>query len=70
MEAKVTSAVNGSIKVIVTRGQRVEEVYKLHNDLRVGDVIEVERRVNNPYLVRVDLACSTRSGSRAKRRQP
>lgn len=54
MKAKVISVVHGRVYVVVNRRPgRPQELYKLHDDLRVGDVIDVDHQVNNPYLVRV-----------------
>ena len=53
MIAIVTRVEGGKISAIVRRGHRVETLYLRHDDLQVGDRVEVRRQVNNPYLVRV-----------------
>jgi hypothetical protein len=53
MKAKVTSVEYGKVRVIVRRNHREEGLRGIHADLSVGDVVEVVRQVNNPYLIRV-----------------
>ena len=53
MQATVVQVESGKITVIVRRGFRREVLDRHHNDLRVGDHIEVKRQRNNPYLIRV-----------------
>lgn len=54
MQATVT-AVNGClVDVCVRRSWREERLDRQHTDLRVGNIVQVERVPNNPYLVRSD----------------
>jgi len=52
MIATVASIEDGKITVRVRRNSHVETLYRRHNDLSVGDRIEVKRQTNNPFLIR------------------
>jgi hypothetical protein len=57
MIATVTSVNEGRegrVQAIVRRNHRSETLYGSHFDLKVGDRVEVVRKTNNPYLVRVE----------------
>ena len=53
MIATVVSIEDGNINVRVRRNSHVETLHHRHNDLSVGDRIEVKRQTNNPFLIRI-----------------
>jgi hypothetical protein len=53
MQAIVIKNENGIVTARVRRNYRNEQIQGRHDDLRAGDRVEVVRKVNNPYLVRV-----------------
>ena len=53
MQATVTLVVDGIVTVRVRRSYQIDHLQGRHYDLKHGDRITVERRTNNPYLVRV-----------------
>ena len=52
MQAKVVKKIDGIITVKIKRSGTTNELYGRHDDLFVGDTVECERKINNPYLVR------------------
>lgn len=53
MIAIVKKVEDGRVTALVRRNHRTETLEGRHDDLKVGDRVEVKRVVNNPYLVRV-----------------
>ena len=53
MQATVARIEGGRVYVRLRRGYRETELNLREYNLRVGDKIEVTRRPNNPYLIRV-----------------
>ncbi len=53
MQATVIEAHEGMIWVRVGRNTAEEQLDYRQYDLNVGDIIEVKRVVNNPFLTRV-----------------
>ena len=45
---------NNVVSVMVRRNYIAETLEGTHEDLNKGDIVEVIRRTNNPYLIRVD----------------
>ena len=52
MRAKVIAIEDGNIRVSIRRAYYTQELDKRYFDLRIGEMIEVHRQINNPYLVR------------------
>lgn len=55
MIAIVKRVEDGKVTAIVRRGYREETLEHKHFDLELGDRVEVVRRTNNLYLIRVEL---------------
>ena len=51
--AKVVSAHDGIVRVMVRRNYIPQGLWGINKDLKIGDTIEITRRANNPYVIRV-----------------
>jgi len=54
MKATVVKNEFGKVRVIVRRNFNSEPLYRINHELKVGDVVQVKRQVNNPYLILVE----------------
>lgn len=54
MKATVVKNEFGKVRVIVRRNFNSEPLYRINHELKVGDVVQVKRQVNNPYLILIE----------------
>jgi hypothetical protein len=54
MKAFVIKNDNGIIEVKINRSSKKGTLYNRQYDLKLGDIVEVKRVSNNPYLIRVN----------------
>jgi len=56
MKATVISIDDTGLKRLSTRNESSVGLWesRKHTDLKVGDVIQVRRQTNNPYLIRIE----------------